>query len=177
MGRAVAVLAAAIAAGALWLLADGGAVSQPVAFPHKAHLELKDRKLECRSCHEGVETRLAAGRPATRKCLSCHSGETRSAEERALQTLGEQGEIPWRRVWRLPPDVFFSHRDHVAAARIECRACHGDMAGLTRPPERPLRTVSMEQCIDCHARWQWPQGAPEAVAARRPATDCAACHR
>ena len=159
-------------------LTGASAVTQPVEFPHRAHLELTEQKLECRSCHEGVTTRLAAGRPATKKCLSCHSGETKSAEEKKLQAFGEKKtEVPWQRVWRLPPDVFFSHRQHVAVAKVECRTCHGDMASLDRPPAHALKRLSMAQCISCHDQWQLPADTPKAVVARRIAGDCAACHR
>jgi hypothetical protein len=154
-------------------------VTQPVAFPHRAHLELTEQKLECKSCHEGVATKISAGRPSTKKCLSCHSGETKSAEEKKLQAFGEnKTEVPWQRVWRLPPDVFFSHRQHVAVAKVECKACHGDMASLDRPPARALKRLTMAQCIACHDQSPPPPaGAPKAVAARRIADNCAACHR
>lgn len=159
-------------------LTGESAVTQPLEFPHRAHLKLKEQKLECKSCHEGVATRLAAGRPSTKKCLSCHNEETKSAEEKKLQAFGEKKiEVPWQRVWRLPPDVFFSHRQHVAVAKVECKTCHGDMASLDRPPAQALKRLSMAQCIGCHDQWQWPADAPKALAAHRIADNCAACHR
>lgn len=174
----VIVLTLAVAALGAWALSGESAVVQPVAFPHKAHLELREQKLECKSCHEGVETRVAAGRPSTKKCLSCHTSEAKSAEEKKLQGYGEsRTEIPWRRVWRLPADVFFPHRAHVAVGRLGCVDCHGAMASLDRPPARPLKTLSMAQCIACHESWQWPKDAPVEMASRRIPTDCAACHR
>jgi Zn finger protein HypA/HybF involved in hydrogenase expression len=179
--KRVAVIGLLLAVGALVgsQLAGESAVTQPVAFPHRAHLELTEQKLECKSCHEGVATKISAGRPSTKKCLSCHSGETNSAEEKKLQAFGEnKTEVPWQRVWRLPPDVFFSHRQHVAVAKVECKACHGDMASLDRPPARALKRLTMAQCIACHDQSPPPPaGAPKAVAARRIADNCAACHR
>ncbi len=172
------VLVLAVAALGARALSGESAVVQPIAFPHKAHLELKEQKLECKSCHEGVETRAAAGRPSTKRCLSCHTSEAKSVEEKKLQAYGEsRAEIPWRRVWRLPADVFFPHRAHVAVAKIACADCHGAMAALQRPPEQPLRTVGMTRCIACHESWQWPKDTPAEIAARRIPTDCAACHR
>jgi predicted CXXCH cytochrome family protein len=74
--------------------------------------------------------------------------------------------------------VFFSHRQHVAVAKVECKACHGDMASLDRPPARALKRLTMAQCIACHDQSPPPPaGAPKAVAARRIADNCAACHR
>jgi predicted CXXCH cytochrome family protein len=175
---AVVGLLLAVAALAGSQLRGESAVRQPVEFPHKAHLELKEQKLECKSCHEGVATKIAAGRPSTKKCLSCHSGETKSAEEKKLQAFGEKKtEVPWQRLWRLPPDVFFSHREHVTVAGVECKTCHGDMASLDRPPARALKTLAMAQCTGCHDQWRWPKDTPKAIASRPIAGDCAACHR
>jgi hypothetical protein len=162
------------------------ATRQPIEFPHKTHLDLKDQKVECTTCHDRAEKGAAAGRPSTKKCLSCHSGaQAKSAEERKLQAFGENGRaIPWQRVWRLPPHVFFSHRVHVAVAKVRCQTCHGAMETLTRPPARPLKALRMDDCIGCHERWQWPTEAPapgaepvRAAAGRKVSTDCNACHR
>lgn len=159
-----------------WLASGQPAVRQPIEFPHKVHLELEDSKLECKSCHETVETARVAGRPSTEKCRSCHSGETDKPELKKLEAFAET-EIPWRRIWRLPPDVIFSHRQHVAVARMECRTCHGDFASLERPAPRPLKTLSMAECMACHERWRWPADTPEVIASRPIAADCNACHR
>ena len=114
----------------------------------------------------------------------------REAKNRIVSTphgaaFGEKGgEIPWRRVWRLPPHVFFSHRSHVVAAGVKCQTCHGPMETLDRPPGRPLKQLAMSDCIGCHEQWRWPdegvaRGAELArvPTARRVSTDCNACHR
>jgi hypothetical protein len=182
----LALASTALLAWGGWGLLVGPAVEQPVQFPHKAHLALKEQKLECPSCHERAEKAAAAGRPSTKKCLSCHSGgEAKSAEERKLQAFSEKGgEIPWRRVWRLPPHVRFSHRIHVTGAKVRCQSCHGPMETLDRPPARPLKTLAMADCIGCHEAWRWPdpprvnETAPVKATARGPvSTDCNACHR
>lgn len=182
------VLVAVLAWGGWQLLAEP-AVSQPIQFPHKAHLDLKDPKFECTTCHDRAEKGTMAGRPSTKKCLSCHSGrDAKGAEEQKIQALAADGrEIAWRRVWRLPPHVFFSHRTHVALAKVRCQTCHGPMETLTRPPARALKTLAMNDCIGCHEQWRPPvetAGAAgrdaepvKAATPRRVSTDCNACHR
>lgn len=167
-----------------WPLWFEPAVTQPVEFPHKAHLELKEQKLTCTSCHELADKGFAAGRPSTKKCLSCHSGaEAKSPAEKKVQAFGEKGqEIPWKRIWRLPSHVFFSHRTHVGA-RIECQTCHGRMETLERPPARPLKKLVMDDCIACHEKWRWPEEPKkrrepvERAMLRQVSVDCNACHR
>ena len=156
--------------------------TQPIQFPHKTHLDLK---LACTTCHYRAEKEAVAGRPPTALCLGCHmGGDTQSAEIKKLRAFGEQGrEIPWQRVWRLPSHVYFPHRVHVTIAAIKCQSCHGPMETLTRPPETPLRTLVMNDCIACHEKLKSPDGSgKEAVearntAARRISLDCITCHR
>lgn len=182
VGLAV-VVALVLAAWSGWAVFVEPAVEQPIEFPHKAHLELKDPKFECTTCHDRAEKGAVAGRPSTKKCLSCHSGaEAKGVEEKKLQAFAGGGrEIPWQRVWRLPPHVFFSHRTHVALAKVKCQTCHGPMETLARPPARALKRLTMNDCIGCHEQWEWPKekGAElvKVAAARRVSTDCNACHR
>lgn len=153
------------------------AVEQPIEFPHKTHVAMG---LQCTSCHQRAEKEAVAGRPPTELCVTCHSGEQLKPELKKLQAFGENGEqVPWRRVWRLPRDVFFSHRIHVAAA-VKCQTCHGPMETLDRPPPRPLRELSMDNCIACHERWEGPETEatkPVKMVKRPVSTDCNACHR
>ena len=156
------------------------AVKQPIEYPHKTHVQ--QLRLQCTSCHQRAEKDAVAGRPPTALCMACHmGGETKSAEVKKIRGFGEKGqEIPWKRVWRLPSHVFFSHRTHVAVAKVTCQTCHGPMETLERPPERALKTVTMSDCIGCHEKWEDPnQKGPGVVkvAARRVSTDCNTCHR
>ena len=159
-----------------------GGVYQPIAFPHKTHLDLK---LPCAGCHQRVEKGAVAGRPPTSLCMACHAGgDTKSAEIKKLRSYGEKGaEVPWRRVWRLPSHVFFPHRAHVVVGKIKCQTCHGPMETLTKPPTTPLKTLDMNDCIACHesrekavaAKAAAPQAHP--IAARSLLNDCNTCHR
>jgi hypothetical protein len=177
----VGLLALALLVWGGWYLSAAPAVKQPIQFPHKTHLEF----LECTDCHERATKGSVAGRPSTENCLSCHSGgEAESQELKKLQAFGEKGqEIPWKRVWRLPSHVFFPHRTHVVVAKVKCQTCHGPMETLDRPPARALKTLSMNDCIACHEKWERSreneagEGKPEAAAKRWISTDCNVCHR
>ncbi len=186
MGVKKIVLIVVVGLGVLtWAYSAGwvsGGVYQPIAFPHKTHLDLK---LPCTGCHQSAEKGAVAGRPATALCMACHAGgDTKSEEIKKLRSYGEKGqEVPWRRVWRLPSHVFFPHRAHVVLAKIECQTCHGPMEKLTKPPVTPLKTLDMNDCIACHesrekavaAKTTAPQA--HSVAARSLLNDCNTCHR
>jgi hypothetical protein len=157
-------------------------IQQPVAFPHKTHVDLN---LPCMACHQRAEKGAVAGRPPTALCLGCHSGDSQSPEIKKLKDYGEKGkEVPWQRVWRLPPHVFFPHRAHVVVAKIKCQTCHGPMETLTKPPATPLKTLAMSDCIACHESHETTSRAKttearaqDAISGRSLLTDCNACHR
>jgi hypothetical protein len=182
--RIILILLVALAtlAWAYWSDWVNGGVYQPIAFPHKTHLDLN---LPCTGCHQRAEKGAVAGRPPTALCLACHaSGDTKSAEIKKLRSFGEKGqEIPWRRVWRLPPQVFFPHRAHVVVAKIKCQTCHGPMETLTKPPATPLKTLTMNDCIACHERREKTVAAKattaqtQTITGRSLLTDCNSCHR
>jgi len=157
-------------------------IKQPIEFPHKTHIA---QNIPCTGCHQRAEKDLVAGRPPTALCLACHaSSDSKNPEIEKLKAFGEKGqEIPWQRVWRLPSHVFFSHRVHVSIAKLACQSCHGPMETLDRPPPRPLKTLSMDDCIACHMKSRsaaTPQikvmySAP--VSSKQLVNDCLVCHR
>ncbi len=182
--RVIIILGIVLVALAFGYGADWGApaVKQPIEFPHKTHIA---QKIPCTGCHQRAEKDLVAGRPPTALCLACHAGgDSKSPEIRKLKAFGEKGqEIPWRRVWRLPSHVFFSHRVHVSVAKLACQSCHGPMETLDRPPPRPLKSLKMADCIDCHTQTKSFASAkvgalhPSAVSRQRLVNDCVTCHR
>lgn len=137
---------------------------QPIAYNHRLHTQ--DLSIPCTTCHQGVETGERAGRPHLATCLECHeSPVTENPEEHKIQQFAGSGrEIPWERLTWIPDHVYFSHRRHVAVAQIECGVCHGPMEMQTTPPRRPLKSLRMSVCMDCHRK----TGA---------SVDCNACHR
>lgn len=164
MGRVVPlVLLLAILGGVLVSRGRGQRVVQPIQFNHAKHTALE---LECSLCHEHVAEQAFAGLPQATVCMLCHSAPmSESLEEEKVRQFAARGEaIPWRRVYRLPAHVFFSHRRHVTLGKIECSTCHGSIAEATVPPSRPAVKLAMEWCLECHGQ-------------RGALVDCNACHR
>ena len=182
--RIILILGVVSIALVLGYWADWGVsgVKQPIEFPHKTHIA---QNIPCTGCHQRAEKDLVAGRPPTALCLACHAGgEATNSEIKKLKAFGEAGqEIPWRRVWRLPAHVFFSHRVHVTVAKLNCQSCHGAMETLDRPPPRPLKTLTMDDCIACHrqsksaATREVKVMHPAHVSSQRLVNDCNVCHR
>lgn len=139
-------------------------VSQPIQFNHKKHVQ--DAGLECSTCHEYFETSAHSGLPELATCLGCHDGTTTgTAEEKRLVELGKRDLPPrFRKLFRLPDHVYYSHRRHVTVAGLKCDECHGGIAETTAPPSRPLVRITMAICVACHA-------------AQGVKTDCTHCHR
>jgi hypothetical protein len=136
---------------------------QPIAFNHAKHIA---GGLECTNCHAGARTEEHATIPPLATCMTCHeSPVTSSPEEAKIRAFAAAGqEIPWQPVTHVPAHVYFSHRRHVAIARLECGACHGAMEKLTAPPRVPNRPIDMVTCIGCHQQ-------------KQARTDCNDCHR
>lgn len=140
------------------------AVPQPIAFNHRVHIE--GEGLDCDFCHEYVRDGAHAGLPNAEICSECHDTPQGKSEEAARVTeLIDRGQpLRFNKLFRLPDHVFYTHRRHVGIGELECQECHGDIATTELPPERPLVSMSMEYCMDCHRE-------------RGETLDCNACHR
>jgi hypothetical protein len=155
----------ALVAGGGFMIAGSSAepVTQPIAFSHKKHFDIE---LQCSACHELFERSAHAGRPKIETCILCHeSAMTESVEEEKVREYAARGEeIPWRRLFRLPDHVYFSHQTHVISGRIECKSCHGSIGESATPPTKPEISLTMSDCIACHE-------------SKRASIDCLACHK
>jgi len=160
----IAAALVAIAAPLFPSLIGRANITQPIAFNHKKHAS--ELSLPCTTCHQSVEAQTFAGLPQTATCLTCHAAAlTKNPEEEKIRQFASKKEmIPWKRIYQMPRDVFFSHRRHVVLAKVECAACHGKMAEQLTPPTRPLVNQSMGWCINCHQE-------------KRASVDCNACHK
>ncbi|HWO89128.1 MAG TPA: cytochrome c3 family protein [Gemmatimonadales bacterium] len=164
--RHAALIASPLMAAVLMLalVSRSPAVPQPVAFNHRKHTQ--DLQLACEFCHAYVTTGAHAGLPDATVCAVCHRAVLGESPEAArLTELLTRGEpLRFNKLFRLAPHVNYTHRRHVGIAKLECRECHGAIAESARPPARPLVSVNMDYCLDCHR-------------ARQQSVDCVACHR
>jgi hypothetical protein len=145
--EAVAGFAAVLAASAQTSTYIPPAPAQPLPFSHKLHLS---KSLECKDCHSMPEPGDHATFPATARCMACHVEIKKDSE--AIQKLAEyhkkQEAVPWKRVYRVPEYVFFSHKVHVTKAKAACETCHGPVRD--RDVMRKEKETSMAVCMDCH---------------------------
>ncbi|MBI3004413.1 MAG: cytochrome c3 family protein [Ignavibacteriales bacterium] len=81
-----------------------------------------------------------------------------------MKYVAKAAEVPWERVYKVPDHVYFSHRRHVVAGRLECEVCHGNVQQFTMPVSLPEIPVTMENCMSCHRK-------------HNVTNDCLSCHR
>jgi hypothetical protein len=159
MRRYLGLAIVTVAVAAAWItVLPSAPVRQPIQFPHAKH-----QTVGCVVCHRGVATTARAGIPDQTVCAKCHA--TAPAGTAAVWDAAVAGRpIGWVQVTRVPDHVMFSHRRHVAIARLECASCHGNMRDRPTPPGTVQARLVMTTCVSCHRH----EGAAE---------DCAACHR
>jgi hypothetical protein len=151
---------------AVWPLFRAKPRTQPIRFSHAVHI----KEAKCEACHLHATDYYPAGVPTLTECEDCHEGmqsktpQAKKEEEKLQKFVAAKREIPWELLPPLPTYVFFSHRRHTVAAKIECATCHGDIAKTSEIPGRPAHDFTMKWCLHCHR-------------ARRASTDCVDCHR
>jgi hypothetical protein len=171
---------------------------QPVPFSHQHHVA--ECAIDCRYCHNSVETSSFAGIPPTETCMNCHSQLW--ADSRLLAPVRESYRsgtpIAWNRVHDLPDFAYFDHSIHVHKG-VACITCHGDVDRM--PLMWREATLHMDWCLDCHREPQKFVGPRELVFATNSSpppiaaaavprdenwglkyhvqskTDCTVCHR
>ena len=127
---------------------------QPLPYSHKQHLALG---LECKTCHSMPEPGNAATLPPTATCMTCHvrvKTDSPFIQELAASHAAQKP-IEWKRVYRLPDFVSFSHKVHVSGREpATCDVCHGavrDMDVMQR-----VKDISMAACLECHQEKRAP---------------------
>lgn len=154
---------AAVTAGLLVWIRQGGLTPQPAPFNHKKHV---DFGIACEACHVGAVEAVKATLPPIQTCALCHvpDKETPPTPKSLAAYIRQGKEIPWRKIYQAPPHVTFSHQRHVAMAGLACQTCHGDISRMEKALLRPPVPLEMERCLACHRK-------------EKVTTDCLACHR
>ncbi|HUE19487.1 MAG TPA: cytochrome c3 family protein, partial [Stellaceae bacterium] len=169
---------------------------QPVPFSHKHHVG--GLGLDCRYCHQTVETSANAGMPSSDTCMSCHSQIWTNAPMLApvRQSLADKTPLVWNRVDDIPDYAYFDHSIHVAKG-VACETCHGRVDRM--PLMQKVHSMNMGWCLDCHRDpapnlrphdavfamgWQRDVATPTPAALLDAyhvhltgLTDCTTCHR
>ncbi len=136
------------------------APEQPIPFSHRFHVS--SRQINCFFCHPGAQHAASAGVPPVEKCMLCHS--VIIPDFPAIKKLSgyyfSAKPVPWKRIYRLPDYVHFSHQIHIARG-FDCSECHGDVKAMQRVGK--ARVIDMNFCVGCH----WRNGASDS---------CFRCH-
>lgn len=171
----------------------GVAIEQPIPFSHKHHVD--GLGIDCRFCHNTVETSPFAGIPSTETCMKCHSqvwnDSPMLAPVRESFATGEP--IEWNRVHDLPDYVYFDHSIHVSSG-VSCVSCHGQVDQM--PLTWRANTLHMGWCLSCHRNpephlrpkgevfnMNWdpsqesPDWHPDELPNQENMTNCSICHR
>jgi Cytochrome c7 and related cytochrome c/Class III cytochrome C family len=133
---------------------------QPVPFSHAHHVG--DVGIDCRYCHQTVETEAFAGIPSTEVCMDCHSQLWNESPmlEPVRESYRTGQPLKWTRVHDLPDFAYFNHAIHVKQG-VGCETCHGEV------DEMPLmyrkETLYMQWCLNCHRHPEEYVRPPEAV--------------
>jgi hypothetical protein len=172
----------------------GYAPEQPVPYSHALHAG--ELGIDCRYCHNTVESSAFASVPPTQTCMNCHALIRPESEKlvpvRESHATGMP--VPWVRVHDLPDFVYFNHSAHVNRG-VGCVECHGRVDKMEVVTwSKPL---SMAWCLDCHRapdqrlrpldqitnmEWQPPDDPGYGAQLRQalnvnPSQDCSTCHR
>ncbi|MBV9241991.1 MAG: cytochrome c3 family protein [Acidobacteria bacterium] len=171
---------------------------QPVQFSHKHHVG--DDGIDCRYCHQTVETTATAGMPSSQTCMNCHSQLWNDSPylEPVRASFRDNKPIQWERVHDLPEYVYFNHSIHVAKG-VGCSTCHGQIDNM--PAVYQENTLQMEWCLACHREpekyirpksevfsMQWQDGDIDDkeradlkkeyhIRSKEMMTSCSVCHR
>ena len=198
-GAAFALAGLALAVGVVsrssYATGVGVAVSQPVPFSHKHHVD--GLGLDCRYCHTPVEESPSAGIPPPATCMNCHSQLWVDSPvlEPVRQSWSTGESLEWNKVHDLADFVYFNHSVHLVKG-VGCSTCHGRVDQM--PLISKAESLYMEWCLDCHRQpeqylrprsevfnMEWEPPADQLELGRRlvqeyqvqSLTSCSTCHR
>lgn len=121
--------------------------TQPVSFSHAIHAD--QLGLDCRYCHNGVETSWFSNIPSSSTCMNCHNQILSQDPKLELvrESYNEGTPIPWVQIHKTPDYVYFNHAVHVNRG-VSCVHCHGEIHKMEEVYH--AKTFSMGFCLECH---------------------------
>ena len=167
---------------------------QPIDYSHKFHVGTLG--LDCRYCHNFVETSHEANIPPTTTCMNCHKNIRKESSDLTLLKNSYNNDTPieWIKVHMLPDYAYFDHSVHLNSG-IGCVSCHGRVDQMEKVKQ--VEPLSMSWCLDCHRspdnnlrpiseitnmEWESSQDSNWLKEFKNkhkisPPQDCSACHR
>jgi hypothetical protein len=126
---------------------QGVARTQPIPFSHTHHVG--SMGIDCRYCHNTVETSAYANIPPTKTCMNCHSQIWVNSPtlEPVRASYRTDQSIPWVKVHDLPDFVYFNHSIHIKKG-VGCETCHGRVDQMALMSQK--NNLEMRWCLDCH---------------------------
>ncbi len=141
----------------------GYAPDQPIPYNHKLHAG--DLKIDCRYCHQGVESSAHATVPSSATCMNCHGTLGAASKHPQIQKMNrwykEGKPVEWIKVHDQPDFVYFNHSRHISRG-VDCSKCHGNIAEMEKVVQ--VESLNMGYCVSCHRENNAPN-------------DCSTCHR
>lgn len=130
-----------------WYTDVGYQPSQPVEYSHKLHAG--DLGIDCRYCHNYVESSPRANVPPTQTCMNCHKIIKAGSEKMlpVIESWTTNQPIEWVRVHKLPDFAYFDHSAHLEAG-VGCFSCHGNVTKMEKITQ--VQPLSMSWCLECH---------------------------
>jgi len=117
--------------------------------PYSHALHAGTLGIDCRYCHNTVETAARAAIPPTQTCMNCHTQIQKDSVKikPLLESFTTGMPVLWTRVHDLPDYAYFNHSAHVTRG-VSCVECHGRVDRMEMvTQEQPL---SMSWCLECH---------------------------
>lgn len=165
-------------------------IVQPIQLNHKIHLENEppegQEKITCKTCHKYYDTRIVAGIPSLKTCLSCHTTSSNKKEDKPeMEKLLEFGkrdeEISWKRIYDLPDHVFFSHRRHTSIPHYSTEGEAAESQKVSEDEETEKegdkRIREPIQCEVCHGPIAETVTPPPAPLNKITMEFCINCHK
>ena len=130
-------------------LNSGYQPSQPIPYSHELHVS--QLGIDCRYCHNTVETAAFAAIPSADTCMKCHHAVRKNSPKlQPLHDAFDSGEpVKWVQVHDLPDYSYFDHSAHVNKG-VSCVSCHGRIDRIGEEGVFQQEPLNMGWCLKCH---------------------------